>query len=120
MGVRVADNQGVTTGGSRPPVGGSVTTTVAAVAPKGSSAQVATSSGTGAAGTKLFVGSIPSVNANEESLEEFFAQAGTGLLEVVVLPPRGANPESRCAFVRVPDDETAASCCAALHGSKFE
>jgi len=71
------------------------------------------------AGTKLFVGGIPAGNANAEQVRELFAEHGCAPLEVVILPPKGSNPDARCGFVRVPD-EAVTSICQSLNGLNFE
>mmetsp|Transcript_5771 Transcript_5771/g.17897 ORF Transcript_5771/g.17897 Transcript_5771/m.17897 type:complete len:368 (+) Transcript_5771:75-1178(+) len=69
--------------------------------------------------TKLFVGGIPSPNATDEQITELFTQNGAVPLEVVILPPKGSNPQTRCGFVRVPE-EAALPICQALNGINFE
>eukprot|EP00927_Polykrikos_kofoidii_P066369 TRINITY_DN61986_c0_g1_i1.p1 TRINITY_DN61986_c0_g1~~TRINITY_DN61986_c0_g1_i1.p1 ORF type:complete len:423 (-),score=83.66 TRINITY_DN61986_c0_g1_i1:79-1203(-) len=71
------------------------------------------------AGTKLFVGGIPAGNATNDQIAELFAQQGVTPMEVVILPPRGSNPETRCGFVRVPVDEGDFA-IQAMNGMTFE
>mmetsp|Transcript_31082 Transcript_31082/g.50724 ORF Transcript_31082/g.50724 Transcript_31082/m.50724 type:complete len:360 (+) Transcript_31082:78-1157(+) len=70
-------------------------------------------------GTKLFVGGIPTPNATEEQVAELFETHGAQLSEVVILPPKGTNPETRCGFVRV-NPAHADHVCTALNGMTFE
>lgn len=70
-------------------------------------------------GVKLFVGGIPTPNATEEQVAELFETHGAQLNEVVILPPKGTNPETRCGFVRV-NPAHADHACAALNGMTFE
>lgn len=71
-------------------------------------------------GTKLFVGGIPIANATEEGVSELFAEAGGCFpLEVVLLPPKGTNHETRCGFVRIPS-EMVDQTCQAMNGLRFE
>lgn len=70
-------------------------------------------------GVKLFVGGIPTPHATEEQLAELFETHGAWCHEVVILPPKGSNPDTRCGFVRV-NEAMADNVCMALNGMTFE
>jgi len=72
-----------------------------------------------AAPRKLFVGGLPSVSASVDQVIELFTEHGVVPLEVVILPPKGSNPETRCGFVHVPE-EAEEHICQALNGLHFE
>lgn len=56
--------------------------------------------------------------ADLESIDAIFANVGASTLEVALLPPKGTNPTTRCAFVRV-DVDVADTVCEGLNGASL-
>lgn len=71
------------------------------------------------AGVKLFVGSIPAASADQEHIDELFRTMDVETIEVAVLPPKGTNTTTRCAFVRV-EQCVAERVCNELNGVMLE
>lgn len=71
------------------------------------------------AGVKLFVGSIPAESADQDHIDELFRTIDAETIEVAVLPPKGTNPTTRCAFVRV-EQSVADRVCSELNGVMLE
>lgn len=70
--------------------------------------------------TKVFVGGIPLGIATPEEVTALFVEhAGVELMEVVILPPKGSNQDTRCGFVHV-EAHKVQDVCEALNGMQFE
>lgn len=70
-------------------------------------------------GTKLFVGGIPAQHATSDQIADLFGENAVTPFEVVILAAKGADQETRCGFVRVPED-AATLTCQAMNGMTFE
>lgn len=57
--------------------------------------------------------------AEREQIDELFSSVGAQTMEVALLPPKGTNPTTRCAFVRV-EFSMAEIVCQSLNGLQLD
>lgn len=57
-------------------------------------------------GTKVFLGGIPTVKASHSYIEGLFTDCGATVHDVKMLPAKGSNANTRCAFVWLPERDT--------------